>query len=136
MFILKIILTMRNVISLSLSLLALILVGCRSVERNEYDFFSTNRISEHIRIDSIVLHDSIFIREKSDTVFFTKYRTLYRERMVCDTVVRCDTVFVEREIEVEKKEYFPLLLFITVLLSFFLWRSGALRVLWKLLVKR
>lgn len=136
MFILKIILTMRNVISLSLSLLALILVGCKSVERDEFDFFSTNRFKEHVRIDSIVLHDSVFIRERSDTVFFTKYRTLYRERIVCDTIVLCDTVYVEREACVERKDVFPTLLFITLFILMLLWRSGALRFLWRFLLGR
>lgn len=105
------------------------------MERSNYDFYSANRMNEHIRIDSIVLHDSIFIREKSDTVFFTKYRTLYKERVLSDTVVQCDTIYVEREISVEKKECFPYILLIGVTIFFLLWRTGALRVLRNLFFK-
>ena len=135
MFILKIILTMRNVIGLSLSLLILFFAGCSSVERSNFDFYSANRINEHVRIDSIVLHDSIFIREKSDTVFFTKYRTFYRERLLRDTVVQCDTIYVEREVSIEKKDHFPYLLFFVAIILFLLWRSGVLGVLRKLFFK-
>ena len=100
-----------------------------------FDFYSANRINEHVRIDSIVLHDSIFIREKSDTVFFTKYRTLYRERLLRDTVVQCDTIYVEREVSIEKKDHFPYLLLFVAIILFLLWRSGVLGVLRKLFFK-
>ena len=120
---------MRNVIGLFLSLLVLSFTGCRSVERSNHEFYSANRINEHVRIDSIVLHDSIFIREKSDTVFFTKYRTMYRERVLRDTVVQCDTIYVEREISVEKKDTFPFVLLVVAILLLLLWRSGAFRLL-------
>ena len=122
-------------INLSLSLFVLFLAGCRSLEHRETGFLSLNRMAEHVRIDSIVLHDSIFIREKSDTVFFTKYRTLYKERVLSDTVVQCDTIYVEREISVEKKECFPYILLIGVTILFLLWRTGALRILRNLFFK-
>ena len=120
---------MRNVINLSLSLFVLFLAGCRSLEHRETGFLSLNRMAEHVRIDSIVLHDSIFIREKSDTVFFTKYRTLYKERLLRDTVVTCDTVYVERTVCGEKESGFPLTLICVVAVVFLLWRVGAFDLL-------
>ena len=115
---------MRNVIRPLCSLFLLLALGCGSVERNGYGFISSDRMEERLRIDSIVLHDSIFIREKSDTVFFTKYRTLYKERILCDTVLRCDTVYVEREVCREREGGFPFMLVVAVLLLFLLWRIG------------
>ena len=115
---------MRNVINLSLSLFVLFLAGCRSLEHRETGFLSLNRMAEHVRIDSIVLHDSIFIREKSDTVFFTKYRTLYKERLLHDTVVKCDTVYVERTVHGEREHRFPLMPVCVVAVLFLLWRVG------------
>ena len=115
---------MRNVIRLLCSLFLLLALGCGSVERNGYGFISSDRMEERLRIDSIVLHDSIFIREKSDTVFFTKYRTLYKERILCDSVLRCDTVYVEREVCRERGGGFPFMLVVAVLLLFLLWRIG------------
>ena len=118
---------------LLLILLVPILAGCRSVERDSHDFHAVNRTDWHLRVDSIVLHDSVFIREKSDTVFFTKYRTIYKERLLRDTVVRCDTVYVEREITVEKKDVLQLWPFVAAVLLLLLWRSGAFGLLRKLL---
>lgn len=115
---------MRNVIRLLYSLLLLLAAGCGSVERNGYDFVSSIKVEERVRVDSIVLHDSVFIREKSDTVFFTKYRTLYKERVLCDTVLRCDTVYVEREVCRERESRFPFMLVAAAVLVFMLWRIG------------
>ena len=52
--------------------------------------------------DSIVLHDSIYIVERGDTVFRTEYKYCYRDRVHCDTFcsVQCDTVV--RIVEVER----------------------------------
>ena len=115
---------MRNVIRLLSSLFLLLALGCGSVERNGYGFISSDRMEERLRIDSIVLHDSIFIREKSDTVFFTKYRTLYKERILCDTVLSCETVYVELAVCRERGGGFPFMLVVAVLLLFLLWRIG------------
>ena len=87
---------MRNVIRILYSLFFLLAAGCGSVERNGYEFLSSVKVEERIRVDSIVLHDSVFIREKSDTVFFTKYRTLYKERILCDTVFLLQKFFIWR----------------------------------------
>ena len=57
-----------------------------------------NSVERTVR-DSVFVRDSIFIREKADTVFFTKYRTLYKEKIVRDTVVMCDTLYIERVVE-------------------------------------
>ena len=115
---------MRNVIRILYSLFFLLAAGCGSVERNGYEFLSSVKVEERIRVDSIVLHDSVFIREKSDTVFFTKYRTLYKERILCDTVLRRDTVYVEREVCRERESRFPLLLVAAAVMLFLLWRIG------------
>lgn len=60
------------------------------------------------RLDSVVLHDrdSIFIREKGDTIYQYIERWRYRDRVRVDTIVRTkvDSVAVERvkEVQVEK----------------------------------
>jgi hypothetical protein len=68
---------------------------------SDVGFVSQQNFVDRTRVDSVMLRDSIFIREKSDTVFYTKYRTLYKERLRVDTIVRCDTLYRDREVVVE-----------------------------------
>ena len=117
------------------------MAGCRAV-RSECDssMVSRNNHVERVVVDSVVVRDSVFIKEKADTVFYTKYRTLYKERLRVDTIVRCDTVFCEREVLVERETSasFPWTL-LTVLLCcvslFVLWRTGALKFVWGFILK-
>lgn len=61
-----------------------------------------------VRTDSVAVlqRDSVFIRERGDTVFIYKERLRYRDRVKIDTVrlVKVDSLTVERvkEVEVEK----------------------------------
>lgn len=79
------------------------------------------------RRDSVVVHDrdSIFIREKGDTIYQYIERWRYRDRVVHDTIVRTkvDSVAVEREkmVKVEK----PLSWWQRVKLGLFWWLAGA-----------
>lgn len=134
---------MKNGIRIVVSLLLLTMVGCSAVEKVENRaVMSANNYTERVvAVDSVVVRDSVFIREKADTVFFTKYRTLYKERLRVDTVICRDTLFVEKEILVDKarnggKKYaivcVPLLLCLLLLV---LWRTGALRFMWNFIVK-
>lgn len=81
------------------SLILLALLGCKSVKvvKEDSGYSSHTNVVESVVHDSIFVHDSIYIRDKADTVFFTKYRTMYKERMACDTVMLRDTLYVERQ---------------------------------------
>ena len=90
---------MRTIVILTL---LLIFNSCRSrhlpiSENNTAD--SLRAIS--VRSDSIVVHDSIYIVERGDTIFQYKYKYIYRDRVLHDTLHhhRCDTItqFVEVE---------------------------------------
>lgn len=134
---------MKNGIKIVVSLLLLTMVGCAGVEKMENRaMMSANNYTERVVVaDSVIVRDSVFIREKADTVFFTKYRTLYKERLRVDTVICRDTLFVEKEVVVETARdggrkcligWVPLLLGV---LLFVLWRTGALRLMWNFIVK-
>lgn len=83
--------------------LAAMLPGCspKIVERVSYVHDTTNVV----RIDSVRYYqrDSIFVREKGDTVFQYVERIRYRDRFRIDTLVQMrevrDTAFVERKVE-------------------------------------
>jgi len=68
---------------------------------------SVHDTTQVVRIDSVRYwqRDSVFIREKGDTVFHYVERIRYRDRFRIDTLVqvreRHDTAFVERKVEKE-----------------------------------
>ena len=58
--------------------------------------------------DSIFLRDSIFVKEKGDTVFLERYRYMYRDRILRDSVIVRDTIRVPYPIEKIKEVKKPL----------------------------
>ena len=133
---------MKNRIVICLSFLFFSLLACGTVQNvSDVEFVAQNDYIERVRVDSVVLRDSVFIREKSDTVFYTKYRTLYREKVRMDTIVRCDTLYRDREIVVERvvgttnKSRRVLTLVCAAVVPCLLWRTGLWRVLWNMIKK-
>lgn len=133
---------MRNVTKIILNLLLLPLFACSTVEKtSDVGFVSQQNFVGRTRVDSVLLRDSIFIREKSDTVFYTKYRTLYKERLRVDTIVRCDTLYRDREVVVETVRnagHGGAMLWkvaVAALALLLLWRTGGWRTLLNLILK-
>lgn len=133
---------MRNVTKITLNLLLLPLFACSTVEKtSDVGFVSQQNFVGRTRVDSVLLRDSIFIREKSDTVFYTKYRTLYKERLRVDTIVRCDTLYRDREVVVETVRnagHGGTMLWkvaVAALALLLLWRTGGWRTLLNLILK-
>ena len=127
---------MKSRTRIILSALLLSLAACGTVQRsNDVELVAQNNYVGHTKADSVMLRDSIFIREKSDTVYYTKYRTIYKERLRVDTVMRCDTIYRDREVVVERSRdveskgslYWKLPLVALALLL--LWRTGLWRAL-------
>lgn len=80
------------------------LTGCRSVKVVEVEKVHTD--TTYIRQqmwDSIHVHDSIYVREKNDTVRIERWHTKYIERLRTDTVYqsRVDSVPVPYPVEVK-----------------------------------
>ncbi len=79
--------------------------GCKSHERVvvvETVRADTLRLSHNIR-DSVWLHDSIYIRDKGDTMWIERWHTRWRDRTVHDTtyVSKTDSVHVPYPVEVK-----------------------------------
>lgn len=119
-------------------LLLLLNVSCRTRENRESDArVNVQYLSFHTR-DSIFLHDSVRVRESADTVFITRIRTLYRDRLRTDTLLVHDTITkVVKETIVSKKNNSSMWSIAAVLLLIFLilWRSGIFSLLRKLIEK-
>ena len=82
-----------------------LIAGCKSHERVvvvETVRADTLRLSHNIR-DSVWLHDSIYIRDKGDTMWIERWHTRWRDRTVHDTtyVSKTDSVPVPYPVEVK-----------------------------------
>lgn len=57
--------------------------------------------------DSIYIKDSVYLREKGDTVFFEKWHTKFIERLRVDSFLKIDSISVPfeviKEVKVERK---------------------------------
>ena len=85
-----------------------------------------------IHRDSIIVRDSIYIVEKGDTVYKTKFKYIYRDRIIHDTIFtqKCDTI--TKVVEVEKKSsiwqfckfrFGEVVVFFTILLGFIVFKK-------------
>lgn len=118
------------------SVLLLLFVGCKAQETTVLDRKSASTHIERVLADSVALRDSIIIRETCDTVFFTKYRTLYKERLRVDTVIKCDTVYAERLVTLHDKENGRRWLWLLMLpLIAVMWKIGLFDLLRNLITK-
>jgi len=58
--------------------------------------------------DSIVRYDSIYVKEKGDTLILERYRYLYKDKIVRDSIFVNDTIRVPYPVEVLKEVKKPL----------------------------
>lgn len=79
---------------------------------------------EKVRVDSVRKRDSVFIREKGDSVFIYREHVLERWRLVHDTItrVKVDSVAVERVREVQVEKPLPA------------WKTAQIRAFWPLVL--
>ena len=81
----------------------LMIVSCRSVKYVPVETAKTDSVYVNkVQRDSIRLQDSIFVFVKGDTVRIEKYKYLYRDRVVVDTVRLVERDSVQVPVPVEK----------------------------------
>ncbi|MBO7231272.1 MAG: hypothetical protein J6V20_07695 [Bacteroidaceae bacterium] len=109
---------------LILCMIILALLSCRSVEAVTSDTHNLSLIAHSSHHDTVVLRDSIFVREvqRGDTVYLTRteYRDRWRTQLVHDTVRH--TEYVDRVVEKPPERYVP---------KFYKWCTV---ILWALLI--
>ena len=91
-------------------IILLVSVSCRSVEPSLYTLHRDSvAYTTHQTIDTIVMHDSVYVREvqRGDTVYLTRteWRDRWRVRLVHDTVRH--TEYVDRVVEKPPERYVP-----------------------------
>ena len=95
----------RYIIISALCLLASCSVP-RTVTRTEYR--TDVQYRDRWRTDSVYIRDSVYVRERGDTVYVDRWRTAWRDREIAvhDTVFRTDTVTDYQE-RVVRERYAP-----------------------------
>ena len=95
-------------VGVAVMLIAAALTSCspRIVERIEVRERHDTLVVHQVQVDSVFRRDSVFVREKGDTVYVYREHVRDRYKFVHDTtrLVRVDSVAVERvkEVKVEK----------------------------------
>lgn len=78
------------------------LFSCRTVQYVPVETVrtETERVVD-IQRDSIYVMDSVFVREKNDTIYITRWRTEYKEALRVDTfnIVKVDSINTIVEVE-------------------------------------
>ena len=92
---------------LFLAAIATLLYSCKSVK---YIPVETTKIEyrDNLVKDSIFRYDSVFVKDKGDTLILERYKYLYKNRIVKDSVFINDTIRVPYPVEVTKQVKVPL----------------------------
>jgi len=78
-------------------LLIIVLAGCKTTKYVPVNSTWTEyKDREVLKVDTLIQRDSVYIRDKGDTVFIEKYKYIYKNR----DVLKTDTVKIETEKEV------------------------------------
>ena len=99
----KMLITMIATLLLSGLLMIGMLCSCTSVRYVPVESVKTDSIYiNKLQVDSIYMQDSVYIKEKGDTIYEYRYRYLNRYKLLTDTmyVNRTDTIY--NVVEVEK----------------------------------
>lgn len=92
----------------SFALLAVLVTSCGAARKQIETIYlrDTTYISK-VQVDSVFRHDSVFVKEKNDTIYIYKEKVRDRYRLLRDTVYRhkVDSVYIDkvREVKVEKE---------------------------------
>lgn len=117
---------------IAVSFLLFCLTGCSLLRPRETVRVQHDTVSVHRR-DSILLRDSIYVREwvKGDTVYVDRFRDryLYRDRWRDSIIVQRDSVAVDREKEVKVER--PLNAWQRFRIGAFWWLLGLAAVGWR-----
>jgi len=92
---------------LFLAVIATMLYSCKSVKYIPVEITKIEYRDNLVR-DSIVRYDSIFVKDKGDTLILEKFRYLYKNRIVKDSIFINDTIRVSYPVEVIKQVKAPL----------------------------
>lgn len=92
---------------LLIAAIATLLYSCKSIKYVPVETTKTEYRDKIFR-DSVTRYDSVFMKEKGDTLILERYRYLYKNSIIRDTTIIRDTIQVSYPVEVIKQVKVPL----------------------------
>lgn len=89
--------------SIVILLICTLLIGCKAtqhyipIEHTKIEYVNT------VQIDTCIIRDSVYIREKNDTVYLEKYKYIYKNVLARDTIIINDSIPIIKTVEVIKE---------------------------------
>ena len=84
-------------------------------------------------LDSVYRHDSVWVRMANDTVWMEKYRTIYKNRILRDSVLVTDSIRVPYPVvQVDERRVYPLWLIVPAMLGCIVVGWGVFKIVNKL----
>jgi len=87
--------------------IATMLYSCKSVKYIPVETTKTEYRDNFVK-DSIFRYDSVFVKDKGDTLILERYKYLYKNRIVKDSIFINDTIRVSCPVEVIRQVKAPL----------------------------
>ena len=89
------------------AVIATLLYSCKSIKYVPVETTKTEYRDKIFR-DSVTRYDSVYMKEKGDTLILERYRYLYKNSIIRDTTIIRDTIQVPYPVEVIKQVKTPL----------------------------
>ena len=89
------------------AVIATLLYSCKSIKYVPVETTKTEYRDKILR-DSVTRYDSVYMKEKGDTLILERYRYLYKNSIIRDTTIIRDTIQVSYPVEVIKQVKVPL----------------------------
>ncbi|MEN6619733.1 MAG: hypothetical protein ABFC28_09650 [Rikenellaceae bacterium] len=87
---------------LFLAVIATMLYSCKSVKYIPVETTKIEYRDNFVR-DSIIRYDSVFVKDRGDTLVLERYKYLYKNHIVKDSIFINDTIRVPYPVEVVKQ---------------------------------
>ena len=92
------------IVIIGMAVMVVLLSGCKVIKEVPVEkIVEKTSYQDRVFRDSMYLHDSIYVEVKGDTVWRDRYRYLYRDREIRDTVQVTVTDSIPYPVEVEKR---------------------------------
>ena len=89
------------------AVIATLLYSCKSIKYVPVETTKTEYRDKVFR-DTVTRYDSVYMKEKGDTLIMERYRYLYKNSIIRDTTIIRDTIQVPYPVEVIKQVKAPL----------------------------
>ena len=82
--------------------LCVLLVGCSTTQYVPIEHTKVEYVNS-IQVDTCFVRDSIYIKEKNDTVYLEKYKYVYKHKIIKDTIIVNDSIPIIKTVEITKE---------------------------------